>query len=205
MKTLARWIFVIAADLSLLLGVCSVAFWTRSHWVDDVAEWERSSRTPLPEDGPGTTQIEVIEIVMASGNSGFRMRVGHFAFPADTPTGHERQSPTALLQFTNEWPPYAYSSLNKMTTVVDRFGLRLEYSKQQPTVFRKSDEVLGVQAPHWMLVVLFVLLPAIRAVIWRRRRRTREGSFCENCGYDLRESKERCPECGLVVECVART
>ena len=33
----------------------------------------------------------------------------------------------------------------------------------------------------------------------RRHKESRRG-LCRNCGYDLRASKERCPECGLILE-----
>ena len=51
-----------------------------------------------------------------------------------------------------------------------------------------------------VLVLLFALLPAARAVVAlrrriRRRRRLVRG-LCPECGYDLRASSERCPECG---------
>jgi predicted amidophosphoribosyltransferase len=35
--------------------------------------------------------------------------------------------------------------------------------------------------------------------VGRRRRRTRLG-LCVACGYDLRASQERCPECGVVAD-----
>ena len=52
--------------------------------------------------------------------------------------------------------------------------------------------------PYWVLGIITAALPAVRlAMWWRRRRRWSEGC-CRACGYDLRATPERCPECGTV-------
>jgi hypothetical protein len=51
--------------------------------------------------------------------------------------------------------------------------------------------------PHWFVVVLGLLLTAFFASVPRAiRQHRRSRGCCERCGYDLRESPERCPECG---------
>jgi hypothetical protein len=53
-----------------------------------------------------------------------------------------------------------------------------------------------VVVPMWSVLVLAAVLPAIRfrdLAVGRARRRP---GHCRNCGYDLRASPERCPECG---------
>ena len=56
-----------------------------------------------------------------------------------------------------------------------------------------------VTMPTWFVVLLMAILPTIAFRRWRRQRhRTREG-LCLNCGYDLRASPGRCPECGKEV------
>jgi hypothetical protein len=56
-----------------------------------------------------------------------------------------------------------------------------------------------VTVPFWMPAMVFGAWPAI-ATVWlvRRRRRARVGR-CRQCGYDLRATRERCPECGTAV------
>ena len=50
--------------------------------------------------------------------------------------------------------------------------------------------------PYWLIILLALVAP-----VWRldgiRRRRTRDRRHrCRACGYDLRATPDRCPECG---------
>jgi hypothetical protein len=53
--------------------------------------------------------------------------------------------------------------------------------------------------PYWFLLVVALVIPSTWIAGWYRRRaagsRSRRG-VCTSCGYDLRASPCRCPECG---------
>ncbi|MGB7158498.1 MAG: hypothetical protein WBD40_10565 [Tepidisphaeraceae bacterium] len=50
--------------------------------------------------------------------------------------------------------------------------------------------------PHWMIALLTALLPAAWLARSARARRRRRRGHCSACGYDLRATPGRCPECG---------
>lgn len=55
----------------------------------------------------------------------------------------------------------------------------------------------AVEIPWWSLLLLFSLWPASRWVV-RYQRRVKIGrGLCPTCGYDLRATPDRCPECGI--------
>ncbi len=52
--------------------------------------------------------------------------------------------------------------------------------------------------PAWFIGPLLAIYPLRRSIIWWRSRRRRKRGLCPVCAYDLRQSPERCPECGYV-------
>ena len=75
-----------------------------------------------------------------------------------------------------------------------------------PDIGRPSAALYGfrydLMVPHWLLFALLAALPASSlAVTFRRRARAGRAArqhLCHNCGYDLRATPNRCPECGAV-------
>jgi hypothetical protein len=58
----------------------------------------------------------------------------------------------------------------------------------------------SLSVSYWLLATL-LCLPAIPLAIRHRKiRQRRKQGLCLHCGYDLRASPERCPECGKAVQ-----
>jgi hypothetical protein len=58
-----------------------------------------------------------------------------------------------------------------------------------------------VAVANWLLVLLFAAGGAPVGIRWLKRLLTRRrfaAGLCRKCGYDLRASPQRCPECGVV-------
>ncbi len=85
------------------------------------------------------------------------------------------------------------------------------------TFFRSATEPGGANLNRtgvyecWWLVIrtrlLFLIFSILPAIWWmlrvRKRRRARAG-FCMVCGYDLRATPDKCPECGAVPPALTR-
>src|SRR5262245_2747467 len=72
-------------------------------------------------------------------------------------------------------------------------------SSEPPPLHGGLKAVYAFALPFWFLTLLSGILP-VRAVfrMVRSRRRQHRG-LCQRCGYDLRASTGKCPECGTPI------
>jgi hypothetical protein len=175
---MTRRLLNLVTALSLLLSVATAALWVRSYWVRD--EWYRDRRVRTAAGGKAAV------ILVVSGGGKVTCRVGRMDHPwvYGPKTGAEWWPPPGQTWAFAQWRRDPW---RERATWPWAFGF---------DTFPQPDPVQWtVDAPHWAPAAAFALLPVARAVPWFRRRMRRPG-LCPHCGYDLRATPDRCPECG---------
>lgn len=171
------WLFRLAAAVSLLLCAAVVAVWVRSQSVCDEVLLR----------GEQTTTLEV----MTEGYALFLRQWLPYDGRGERPTGvfHLVQR-----QWNLRMPAYPPG-----TPLLKRLGFDA-YGFYEPALFGGAP-ARAVWIPYWFLVLLTLTAPTLWlwAVVRRLRRNGRAAfGLCPLCGYDLRATPKRCPECGAV-------
>ncbi len=85
---------------------------------------------------------------------------------------------------------------NRMITISD--GRWLGFQSTRGRLAPMQVHIIAI--PFWFLFLPSAIPPVLWFVSLRRRRRRARSGHCVACGYDLRESKEKCPECGIPIQ-----
>ena len=64
------------------------------------------------------------------------------------------------------------------------------------TYWCPANNSFGFILPLWLPTLVFVSVPLYGLLPFHRRRKRKKLGLCVKCGYDLRGSADRCPECG---------
>ena len=179
---MARRLLNFLTILSLLLCLATAGLWVRSYrvadWVvhrtlddSDPARVRASDRMFTASDGIAHVGAWVFVWDSAVFDFGWRQRDG-WRWEAETGRG----------------PPFPPGD-----TLPSRLGFG--YHPFDPTP-ADNTWTRSITFPLWAAVMLFAAPPVGRAYRALRRRRARGRGLCLCCGYDLRASAGRCPECG---------
>ena len=185
MGVMLRRLATLCSGLSLALCLATVVLWVRSYGHHEFAVHEHHG--PVDEGGIWRMKQTGLELDSTLGVLGIqtdeydqfnvpirRYRIlGRFSVPIDA---LDRVSLTHRMVGFTGWH-----------TQTIGYGYEGGGGVEQHRLF----------VPHWAVAAFLLVLPARRGLGWlRSRRRARRGD-CRACGYDLRASPDRCPECGV--------
>lgn len=182
MKRLGRWLFNLAAVVSSVLFGITVLLWIRSFIASDIYYDARVWGGSAWGDSRWRQRV----VWSGSGVVGYAIEQGINGSPlVDAQPLHIRSAP-----WTRGIPrPWRVMTVARKSF----FGVEYGTSSLAPEVWRRE-----IVAPYWLVAAAFAPIPATWLLQWELPRRRVRAGRCAFCGYDLRATPERCPECGKV-------
>ena len=190
--------------LSLILCLSAAALWIRSYWrIDSLIHfrpqhqystlWIDHRTTIIIRSGPvyeADSQRGSLRLLYVNSN-------GEYA---------RTESPSRTSYRPDDQDDAYHNSGIPPWIDVMHLGFALEHRPVPQVIYNTpagpqppppiAYVIHALYTPWWFWTAMFTLLPVAR---WRsalRRRSRRRRGLCLNCGYDLRASADRCPECG---------
>lgn len=171
-RRISQILLVTVTALSLLVFLGSAVFWVRSYGAEDYAGYNRA--------GIGSSAVWSRHGRLSVWNDWYDA-AGVFRGRTPRPAGWQVQA--TPLSRSNRWPDGSQGKLG--------FVLNQDKTGRAPYT--------AVAVPWWAVTGLSGLVAGLGSFVWIRRRRRVPLGLCATCGYDLRASHDRCPECGTPI------
>lgn len=195
-----RRVFIVASAVSLLLCMAISGSWFMTYRTAEQISLQRNFT------GGRGGMITTYECRLAHGGACFSYSVSLSRQPADLQIVHHRWSHGRVE--SSEYPVVDMSVL--MRRLLSHDGIRttdygaigfqyLHYRRIAPGFPPRLSEGQRLTLPMWALWISTALAPAWMGVRLLPRRHVHRSGMCVKCGYDLRASTERCPECGTTI------
>ena len=204
MRRMLRILLNAGTVLSLVLCVATAGLWVRSYQVGDLYHRTREetlddreyvARSAFIESGRGTLGVTVTAITVPAAT----VRAAGYVPVAIGPSRVTQCRPPVgvVARWQLDRRP-----LRPGSWAWTRAGVLVE-DRREDTMYTPANRInfvakmrqRSIVLPCRLVVALTALAPAWAAVRYMRRRKVRPGC-CVHCGYDLRATPERCPECG---------
>lgn len=204
MKLPRRRLLAVAAFTSAILFVGVLVVWIRARTVSDTLSW-------FTEEDVGEELWETTTVIASNRGSLGISRTHHPSSPGSRPY----REAFSWWRDSNSWDTHSVGPFDEVKidflgmTIIRRFATRMNWAETgwgSYTVVPDGPKFFagwGITVPLWLLALSSAILPWL----WLSRRyrevrasRLLRAGRCRICGYDLRATPERCPECGVVPE-----
>ena len=188
MKRLRTILMNLWAVVSLALCIGTCVLWVRGHRIGD---------TFILRDTRGGPPWTVRFVQAWSEGGGIRLMIGRLSRTDMLPSARVNVPDPPFEHATYDFGPRPYP-INRFEGTAWTHGgfefFRYDYAIPTYSTWQRS-----VTAPCWALAIglaIALLLGTRRIAKAGVRRRRRANGRCVICGYDLRATPGRCPECG---------
>jgi len=190
MKPFLRWAIHLLTFLSLLLCLVMGAVWIRSYFAfSELFQARHCWMVDQKTLRYSTYQLYLSKGAFQYGDAWYDIK-DKFLIKAMWPPGNP------------SWQ-FSHSSVGGVLYVIPPNGsiAGIAISFTLPVPGRGQVAQVDARLPYWVLFGAFSFLPIVWIVGFIRRRgrdRLKAGGYCLGCGYDLRATPEKCPECGNI-------
>jgi hypothetical protein len=182
-----RWVFNVAVVVSLVLFLGTLWLWVQSYY---------SVRRHLPWTRGRVSDEFSSQRAWFCSTDGRMM--AYYMLRSYDQNIPDPQVMDASSEYVN------HLRLQRGITLVTAFGISGDQNWWGRRGFSVSMGVDGatptIAFPHWAACVITLFMPIVWG--WKRYRRRMwvKPGYCATCGYDLRATPDRCPECGAIPE-----
>jgi hypothetical protein len=176
MKRFRQWLFSGLTAVSLVICMTTITIWIRSEFDSDTYVQVLIN----PATGTAITDY----VIMDDGRLALVRVDGIY--------------PGYILYYGSRWtPPYVRQVHGWAHVPFDNAGWAwLPKGPSGVIIYLGGKVQTQIVVRFWVLVALTAPLPIIWFIRRRRESRWRRLGLCSKCGYDLRATPDRCPECG---------
>jgi hypothetical protein len=178
--------------LSSVLCVTTTTLWVRGHFVID-----RIMR--ISSVGPAPGELRGWSVMSADG--GISVERARLTIPTlDAAQSAAWDAWRAKIAVGIQWRRWALPAGAPRSS-----GFTFAHEQRDvPTAWSSgvtlTEDTWRIGLPNWLIALLTAVLPVRSSILYLRRRRDGKIGRCKKCGYDLRATPDRCPECGAVAQ-----